>query len=460
MEKSHSLPERPSLEQLRKQARELQRVESSTLAEAQHRVAARYGFSSWPKLKRHVEELSGLRTETFAFVEAALAGRLDEADAIGATGDLPALMRGEPFDLDPNGSIGPRRWPPLLYLCWSRYHQREDCRPGLLANARRLLEAGADPNASWTNERYPDAPETCLYGVCGVNDHPEMVSLLLEFGANPQDAEALYHGTELETFECLRRLFAAGASPKGTNCVAHMLDRDRADGLELVLAHYGERDDALHRAIHDALDRDRSVEHLRLILRHGADPDFRHDGVSAYARAVLSGMPEHAEALRGAGVSTGLSRTEAFVAACVNGGPVPPVDEPPLELAWAVHVAARRNRHGALSRLLGNGFPPSVADPEGVTALHWAAWEGQPEATEVLLAHGADPNAVETRFGCTPLGWAVFGDRQRANPKGAYRVVARAILEKGGRERSDYLREAAGDRPAMAATLREFGLLP
>lgn len=455
----YSLPERPSLEQLRKQAREVQRAEGLSLSEAQHRIAVRYGFASWPKLKRRVEEIAGLRTKTDAFVEAALAGRLDEADAVGADSGLAALMRGEPFELDPNEPTGPRRWPPLLYLCWSRYHQRPSCRPGLLANAQQLLEAGADPNASWTNEQFPEAPETCLYGVCGINDHPDMVSLLLEFGANPQDVEALYHGTELETFEGLRRLFAAGASPKGANCLAHVLDRDRLDGLELVLAHYGEPDDVLHRAIHDALDRNRSVDHIRLILSYGADPDYRHEGVRAYARAMLLGMPEHGQILREAGATTDLSPAEAFVAACVNGGSVPTIDEPPLELAWALNVAARRNRTDALSRLLGNGFPSSAPDSHGVTALHWAAWEGHLEATEVLLRHAADPNAVESRFGCTPLGWAVFGERQRPNPAGAYAEVARAILERGGTERPDYLREVAHDRPEMVGLMRRFGLL-
>ena len=74
------LPTRPSLEQLRKQAKELCRdaraknpaaiarlrahvaqptrqawLESTTLADAQFVLAREYGFESWPRLKRHVE---------------------------------------------------------------------------------------------------------------------------------------------------------------------------------------------------------------------------------------------------------------------------------------------------------------------------------------------------------------------------------------------------------------------
>ena len=56
------LPARPSLEQLRKQAKEhlqtLRTTDSSaTLSAAQHALAREYGFESWPKLVHHVESL-------------------------------------------------------------------------------------------------------------------------------------------------------------------------------------------------------------------------------------------------------------------------------------------------------------------------------------------------------------------------------------------------------------------
>ena len=56
------LPERPSLEQLRKQAKErldtLRAADPSMkLTSAQHAIAQEYGFESWPKLVRHVESI-------------------------------------------------------------------------------------------------------------------------------------------------------------------------------------------------------------------------------------------------------------------------------------------------------------------------------------------------------------------------------------------------------------------
>ena len=51
------LPEQPSLEQLRNQAKDLRRTSGIPLWEAQLAVARRYGFTSWARLKQHVELL-------------------------------------------------------------------------------------------------------------------------------------------------------------------------------------------------------------------------------------------------------------------------------------------------------------------------------------------------------------------------------------------------------------------
>ena len=58
-----TLPHRPSLAHLRKQAKALlealrQHTPDSTLTDAQHALAREYGFASWPKLKSHVERLA------------------------------------------------------------------------------------------------------------------------------------------------------------------------------------------------------------------------------------------------------------------------------------------------------------------------------------------------------------------------------------------------------------------
>src|SRR4051794_15278777 len=98
------LPERPSLEQLRKQAKELLRdcrsgdataiervrrhkihVTNPSLADAQFAVAREYGFESWPKLVQHVT--SSLSSEISNFADIAH----DLVAAYG--GDADALAR-------------------------------------------------------------------------------------------------------------------------------------------------------------------------------------------------------------------------------------------------------------------------------------------------------------------------------------------------------------------------------
>jgi hypothetical protein len=73
---SRQLPTRPNLEYLRKQAKELlaelHTVDPSVqLSDAQHELAREYGFSSWPRLKAHVERLA----EESAGVRSPFAGR-------------------------------------------------------------------------------------------------------------------------------------------------------------------------------------------------------------------------------------------------------------------------------------------------------------------------------------------------------------------------------------------------
>lgn len=61
---------------------------------------------------------------------------------------------------------------------------------------------------------------------------------------------------------------------------------------------------------------------------------------------------------------------------------------------------------------------PDARDEHGATALHHAAWDGDLRLIERLLAAGADPTIVDSRFGSTPQGWAEH----------AYQAEAAALL--------------------------------
>jgi ankyrin repeat protein len=65
--------------------------------------------------------------------------------------------------------------------------------------------------------------------------------------------------------------------------------------------------------------------------------------------------------------------------------------------------AASRGDANAVSALLAQGADVNTAQGDGMTALHWAAMQGSPELTTLLLRAGAHPNAA-TRVGAyTPL---------------------------------------------------------
>jgi len=111
------LPDKPSAEHLRKQAKRLARSAAIRLAAAQHRLARDYGFDSWAALMRAVEAARS------PLSEAAARGDLAAAEALLAAG---APVDGEPHERDT----------PLYLAC-------DGGAPDRLAVARRLIEAGA-----------------------------------------------------------------------------------------------------------------------------------------------------------------------------------------------------------------------------------------------------------------------------------------------------------------------------
>ena len=96
---SRSLPSRPSLEYLRKQARELlvgARVQhpSWQLADAQFALARDYGFASWPALKAHVDTLTSDGRSAPSTAVARPGGGPDDCPLTGSwRGNLEASVR-------------------------------------------------------------------------------------------------------------------------------------------------------------------------------------------------------------------------------------------------------------------------------------------------------------------------------------------------------------------------------
>lgn len=250
---SLSLPDRPDLRHLKDQARDLFKAgEAATLSHALYKIATRYGYASWPRLKAYVESLS-------------VSGELKNAIDSGDYQLVRRMMKKHPdLHTAPIGynKNGPLTWvaecriprvPPsadrLSLAAWmiengSDVHQGGDgplMRAALdddrIAMMELLVSYGADVNALW-NGSYPVICAPCE------SLAPLSLAWLLAHGADPT-ANSSDYGSPLAMLiatysrnaagkqACLEVLARAGYEPPNTPPMA--LARGRIDLLEANL---------------------------------------------------------------------------------------------------------------------------------------------------------------------------------------------------------------------------------
>ncbi|MGE3174979.1 MAG: ankyrin repeat domain-containing protein [Planctomycetota bacterium] len=373
-----TLPPRPDLDQLKRQARELLRryragdpaafarfraalpaartrgdeqlrAMNLRLHDAQSCLAREHGFSSWADLGRYVAARQTddrhLLHRWLALVygvaadapRPALAARVlaEFGATLGggplvhcAVGDAAAI--GAAIAADPGWVHRPIVWtcpvcrdvvdrPPLLAVALSGLLREPAFAAGLRESARLLLAAGADVNRRWQSG---SAQLSALYGAAGQNHDPQLTAALLAAGADPDDGESLYHAMATRDARCAELLLDAGARFERTNALHHKLDFDDLDGLRLLLARGADPNDTstgLPPALFWAVRRGRSLGHVRALLAAGADPRAMLHGVSLFRYALLSGRADVAALLRQAGAGEELSLEDEFVATCARG---------------------------------------------------------------------------------------------------------------------------------------------
>ena len=347
-----SLPARPSLEQLRKQAKDLLREHRAglsaalsrfsryhpsasrrpRLADAQLVIARELGFHSWPKLKRHVEAIQRPADydeplwgrDTWPFLVAVLEG--DEATLRQMLARDPSLARAEYAYLQP-----------LHYAV----------RGGRPRIVQLLLEAGADPLAEgWSGP----------------------------FRAGVRDDTPLARARDRELRDIVELLEGAAKFPHSPSPEREApLTPERALENEMMrVCHRGE--------IPAALD---------LIRRH---PGIAQAGLY---EAVHQDHPELVRLL----LSHGARATSPWRWACWY-----------TPLMHSLRYA--EPRYDTAQLLLDHGVSPNETNGMGMTTLHVLAAEGTTAAASWLLERGADIHARDREFESTPLAWAARAGRE------------------------------------------------
>jgi ankyrin repeat protein len=455
------------------------------LHEAQLVVAREQGFASWARFKAFLEQSNlDFQGLVAAFIDEALSdlGRASKMLAkhpeIEKAGFHVSLVLGDlervqgavdesPALLSTKG--GPRKWPPLLYVCFSRFAGGESSRSGaIVETAKLLLQRGADPNASYPFDESPHSLLSCLYGATGYNNNPALGLVVLKAGANPNDNESLYHSTEHADLACLLLLLEHGASPAATNALNHMLDREDPEGLRLLLdagANPNEINQQGENSLHWAVWRGRSVRVVAALLDKGVALDARrNDGRTAFAMTVLSGQTDVAALLRERGANTELPEIDRFLGACASADPqdlkrlltdIPQALQEP-ENERLLPDLAMNHRTSAVRVLLAAGLPVNARGELGATALHWACWKGYADTAKLLIEHGASLTIEDQQYQGTPPGWFGHGVQNCNESGGDYPEVARLLIAAGAAIPTVDLPTGKAD---VDAVLRQHGLI-
>lgn len=362
------------------------------------------------------------------------------AAAIGDIAAVEGYLQEDPALAQAKG--GPHEWEPLLYAAYSRLEETNE-QPAPAPNhstlevARLLLEHGADANAAFLWQgHWP--PFTALTGVFGegeagpINQPPhlyerDLAKLLLNAGADPNDAQALYNRMFTQGKSHLELLFAYGLGEESPELP---IDAHRKSPSELLAQQVA------WAAQHNHLDR------LELFVKEGVDvtsPLIPFDAPDTmrtpYEIAKLHGHEEAALFLLAHGAKeTKLSPLDLLMAACARGDaeaarallaedekktPQARTSKSPLLEALAPRQgallceAAARGDSRAVALMVELGFPlqgtlQASNPPSGATPLHQAAWFGHLDVAKLLVSLGASKTARDGTHNATPADWAAF----------------------------------------------------
>lgn len=357
------LPTRPSLEQYKKQAKELLKAcragepealrrvgeqrsragrvgdpteASCTLAEAQFTLAREYGFHSWPRFSTHLRGLVDGAVGRFeAAVDAVIGGDLDALESL--LDQAPGLVR-ERSTRTHGATL-------LHYVAANGVESyRQKTPPNALEIADLLLRRGAEVDATAVMYGYDATTLVMLVS----SDHPARAGLQVALVEKLIDFGAAVDGLDGDG-EPLLTALAFTYSATAASLVR------RGARVETVMAAAGLGREDLVRTF---VDEDGSLR-----------PGVRVAGPRA--------------------------------------GRIAPT--PRANVEWALVFAAAAGHAGVVELLTRPAVDLGARGMAGLTALHWAAAQGHPDVVDLLLKRNAPLEDTANHHHATVLGCAVWG---------------------------------------------------
>ncbi|MEV5715944.1 ankyrin repeat domain-containing protein [Amycolatopsis mediterranei] len=422
------LPAKPSLDQLRKRAKDLARAEGVKLSEAQFRIARDHGFPSWPKLQAYVRRVTEhgetlqhpYHQDVGYYAERAL-GLLASAEDDTPGAKEPFARWNQPLTRDGARAVVAREhgfgsWKALRDHVKSLVDSGEP-----FARAYRAIEARDPERLETLLGEFPglvDARGTNgndLLGMAGATHDERLSRILLDHGADPARGnvhgwtplhQAAYSNLPLLLDLLLRHGAPVAVSARGDGgtplvvalfwgnreAAETLAAHSRAPGNLRVAAGLGDLD-----ALDELLASGRGGAHRGFYRPHSGFPRWQPTDDPAEVRN---------EALAWAARN---NRVDALRTLVARGAEVDADVYRGTALAWA----AAQGRLDAVRTLLDLGadvnFRGTFGGPnhgEGVTALHLAAQSGHLDVLRTLVENGADLGARDAIFGSTPENWA------------------------------------------------------
>jgi len=414
---ARSLPPRPNLNQLKRQAKELLRHQPHVgrLRDAQRTIAEEYGFASWDALRTHVQSIVGAVSRSIIKppeLDSEEGGVVWNALTASDDGDVDTLRR--LVERDPRLSRAEYWYTPAIHFA---------VREGHLEAVRLLLEAGADPE--W-NGLYDGS----LIVMTGDRGHAEVGRLLEEARDRRgrvlagSDSDPIHAAITREDTREVRRLLDTnpGLVDVGNEIGASPLHRAVGRGVHKLAALLLERGANVHAVLSSArglgggfwtdlqaIDlaiwngrRSGDRRMIRLLLEHGATFDLTVAaalGEIERVRQMLDEKPARIRETRPSGrrpLSAAIEAGQDAVARLLlERGADPNWGEPTAPKGRSLHAAAGAGKRELVELLLAYGADPNSGVDSSGNAVGAAS---TPEIRAVLLARGGTPDPYDTSW--------------------------------------------------------------